>query len=227
MVNLTISMIFPIYYVSKNFRRFLIIFAAILLFFLPTPSLTQVKRDPLVVPAPTVEAAPGVVWSSDEDYNPRIFSGRTSIADDVIEEADALTNSTVLGNFSDAFTSGSNVAYQMLKSIGDTAGSGPVDPSWGKDRAVAWIDAQGSAIPLDQRWRYLSANNEQHAELIFNRAMHNQKLQRELELRSGLSPQIAVWLAHLLDFALVIIVLFYMKVLWSVSRAIMFGVRKQ
>lgn len=168
----------------------------------------EAKDDP-IVPTPVVETAPakpvrarGVVWTSDEDYSATAYAGRATIKDEINEEAAALQNSSVMRNFGDAMSSGSNIAYQVLQSIGDTAAAGPVDPNWNNERAVAWIDAQGPAIDMDQRWRYLSANNETHAKLILDQSVYNSKTARELSLRKGPSAWIAPIATSLVDIDL-------------------------
>lgn len=165
---------------------------------------TTRNQDPLT-PAVAPVAAPGVVEF--DDYNPRIFADRTTIGDREVEIADANKNNTILNNLTDSFKSGSNIAYQTFRSFGDSASAGAPDPDWNNERAVAWIDAQGEAIPLDQRWRYLSTNNEQHATNILDTSLNNTRLTRELALRRGPSAMIAPFAASLIDIDLPIAML--------------------
>lgn len=145
------------------------------------------------------EKIPGLI---DEGFSvPRIYSNADTVADAAAIKVEAEKNNSILGNFGDAFVSGDNFGAQVWGALSDADEGGEVDPTWRGSRAISWADAHPD-IPLEQRWRYLSASNEKHAELIHERATRNQRTQRELELRDGMSPMIAGVAASLIDIDL-------------------------
>jgi hypothetical protein len=153
------------------------------------------QEDKVVAPV-IPEKIPGLI---EEDFTqPRIYQGYETAGDTARKKAKAEDHNSVLGNMHDAFVSGDNFGASVYGALSDADEGGPVDPTWRGARAISWADANPQ-IPLEQRWRYLSASNEKHAELILDRATRNQQLQAELEIRDGMSPAISSFLASVVD----------------------------
>lgn len=191
MVSLSIAPTF------QNLRCIQIILSVFfILSYWSVSSLAQVKSEE--------ELVPGLI--PPETYDAREQRFNPTVADEILAYDKAQQNNTVLNNITDAFTSGANIGYQVYQSLRDNYDAGDADPDWTEDRKKAWIDAEVD-IPVDQQWSYYATNNMQHAQNIYDTATENRRKAEELALRSGISPHLGIWLAHLIDVSIAIFLL--------------------
>lgn len=124
---------------------------------------------------------------------------RVDTTDELREKVSLYENSSVLDNIEKSFTSGDNWGYQLWRGAERAYEGGAPDPMWTHEKALHWIESKGDAIAPDQRWRYLSTNNEDHANLLLQDGITSRENQRQLALTGGFSAGAAPFITGIVD----------------------------
>ena len=132
-------------------------------------------------------------------------TNRVTPEEALLEYGRSQQNNTFIDNLKKSATSGGSWTYSILADINRAADAGLANSSWDKSAQDVWVHTHED-IPLDQRWRYYSTNNELHASLIYRDAKQAEKDQRVMSLRTGSGVSVAGFILRIWDIALLVVI---------------------
>jgi len=98
------------------------------------------------------------------------------------------------------FTSGGNIAVDVVKDLQRATEAGATDKGWVADRKFDFITKNRKDIPYSQEWRYYATRNEEEAKLLMGESKSNlaqQKISAQLTGLTGIAASIASGLVDL------------------------------